>query len=50
MKQVKCYHLGKFYEKFTTKKLQKYLEKLGNMKNGKSDKRYIDKYGMKKET
>jgi hypothetical protein len=48
--QVKCYHLGKFYEKFATKKLQKYLEKLGNMKNGKFEKRHIDKYGMKKET
>lgn len=48
-KQVKCYHLDKFYEKFATKKLQKYLKKLNDMKNGKFDKRHIDSYGMKKE-
>lgn len=50
VKEVGCYHLGKFYEKRATKVLQKYLEKLGNMKNGKFEKRHIDKYGMKKET
>ena len=49
VKQVKCYHLGKFNEKFATKKLQKYLKKLDDMKNGKFDIRHIDSYGMKKE-
>jgi hypothetical protein len=48
-KQVKCYHLGEFFEKFATKKLQKYLKKLDDMKNGKFDIRHIDSYGMKKE-
>lgn len=47
-KQVKCYHLGKFYEKFATKKLQKYLKKLDDMNNGKFERRHIDSYGMKK--
>lgn len=47
-KQVKCYHLGKFYEKLATKRLQKYLAKLDDLNNGKFEKRYIDSHGMKK--
>ncbi len=45
-KEVKCYHLAKFYEKFVTKMLQKYLKKLDDMNNGKFEKRYIDKHGQ----
>jgi hypothetical protein len=49
IKEVKCYHLGKFYENRATKALKKYLEKLDDMNNGKFEKRHIDSYGMKKE-
>jgi len=44
--EVGCYNLGKFYGKLTVSVLQKYLEKLNNTQNDKSDKHHNNRYGQ----
>jgi len=44
-KEVNCYSLGRFYEKYVTKRLQKYLKKLDDINNGTCERRHIDNYG-----